>query len=118
MANAPSPMQAEVLRKLAQRQRHPGELHKAWLAQCVRSGWAIVGAGKNGLATITMAGREAIGAAPKQKVRVPCPDCGYEMRVRTGPYGQFYGCQNYPACTGKISIPNAAHDADNVVPIR
>lgn len=31
---------------------------------------------------------------------VKCPDCGSEMKSRTGKYGTFWGCVNYPKCTG------------------
>jgi len=27
-----------------------------------------------------------------------CPWCGGKLVLRTGQYGQFYGCSNYPAC--------------------
>lgn len=27
-----------------------------------------------------------------------CPDCGGKLRERSGPYGRFYGCANYPRC--------------------
>ncbi|MBO5238215.1 MAG: topoisomerase DNA-binding C4 zinc finger domain-containing protein [Lachnospiraceae bacterium] len=27
-----------------------------------------------------------------------CPDCGGKLRERSGPYGRFYGCTNYPQC--------------------
>lgn len=27
-----------------------------------------------------------------------CPDCGGKLRERSGPYGRFYGCTNYPKC--------------------
>ena len=27
-----------------------------------------------------------------------CPDCGGKLRERSGPYGRFYGCMNYPIC--------------------
>lgn len=27
-----------------------------------------------------------------------CPDCGSEMRLREGRYGQFYGCSTWPKC--------------------
>ncbi len=30
----------------------------------------------------------------------PCPDCTTgDLRIRTGPHGQFFGCSNYPDCT-------------------
>lgn len=27
-----------------------------------------------------------------------CPKCGGQLIKRTGPYGSFYGCSNYPSC--------------------
>lgn len=27
-----------------------------------------------------------------------CPECGGKLRERSGPYGRFMGCGNYPAC--------------------
>ena len=27
-----------------------------------------------------------------------CPRCGGKLTLRTGKYGQFYGCSNYPKC--------------------
>jgi hypothetical protein len=27
-----------------------------------------------------------------------CPKCGADLVVREGPYGDFYGCSNYPQC--------------------
>lgn len=28
-----------------------------------------------------------------------CPDCGGKLKERSGKYGKFYGCINYPRCT-------------------
>ena len=33
-----------------------------------------------------------------------CPICGGKTRLRSGPYGHFYSCVNYPKCKGKHSI--------------
>lgn len=27
-----------------------------------------------------------------------CPRCGGQLVLRTGKYGSFYGCTNYPKC--------------------
>lgn len=27
-----------------------------------------------------------------------CPECGGEMRLKSGRYGEFWGCSNYPKC--------------------
>lgn len=32
-----------------------------------------------------------------------CPKCGGELVVRDGPYGNFYGCTNYPNCRYTLS---------------
>lgn len=39
--------------------------------------------------------------------KVPaCPECGKEMVYRKGRYGEFWGCHDYPHCTGSRSIKN------------
>ncbi len=35
--------------------------------------------------------------AGKQTVEI-CPQCGSELRRRSGRFGDFYGCTNYPSC--------------------
>lgn len=32
-----------------------------------------------------------------------CPNCGSIMHLKHGKYGDFWGCSNYPHCTGKVS---------------
>ena len=32
-----------------------------------------------------------------------CPRCNGELKLRTGKYGKFYGCSNYPSC--KFTAP-------------
>lgn len=27
-----------------------------------------------------------------------CPRCGYNLVLRNGKYGNFFGCSNYPKC--------------------
>lgn len=27
-----------------------------------------------------------------------CPECNYPLVVRSGPYGEFLGCSQYPKC--------------------
>jgi hypothetical protein len=34
----------------------------------------------------------------------PCPKCGAAMVERSGAYGEFWGCSNYPECKGLIKI--------------
>jgi hypothetical protein len=40
-----------------------------------------------------------------------CPDCGAETRLRSGRYGQFFGCTRYPDCKG---LQAANHDGEPV----
>lgn len=37
----------------------------------------------------------------KEEVRI-CPRCGGKLVKRTGQYGEFYGCSNFPQCKYKI----------------
>jgi ssDNA-binding Zn-finger/Zn-ribbon topoisomerase 1 len=39
-----------------------------------------------------------------------CPECGEKMVPRSGQFGDFYGCSNYPRCTGIIT-PNRSRTA-------
>ena len=34
---------------------------------------------------------------PKPEVKV-CPKCGFRLKRRTGPYGEFWGCGGFPRC--------------------
>lgn len=34
--------------------------------------------------------------------KIKCPKCGAVMKLRTGKYGKFYGCSNYPKCDGIV----------------
>lgn len=52
--------------------------------------------------------RLLIGEAVKSKsADTRCPKCGSDMRERTGRYGPFLGCSNYPACHGWLPMPSA-----------
>ncbi|GAA0772429.1 hypothetical protein GCM10008908_18680 [Clostridium subterminale] len=42
--------------------------------------------------------------------RPNCPICNSKMVMRKGPYSTFWGCSNYPDCTGTRSI-NSNDDA-------
>ncbi len=33
-----------------------------------------------------------------------CPQCGGELKLRNGKYGQFYGCSNYPKCRYTLKV--------------
>lgn len=35
----------------------------------------------------------------------PCPKCGKEMILRSGKFGPFLGCSDYPNCNGIVNIP-------------
>ena len=40
---------------------------------------------------------------PKEYVNDPCPECGKRMIVKTGRYGKFVTCEEYPTC--KTALP-------------
>ncbi|MBR6149559.1 MAG: topoisomerase DNA-binding C4 zinc finger domain-containing protein [Lachnospiraceae bacterium] len=44
--------------------------------------------------------REKLSAinAKRDNRTMTCPDCGGELRVKTGKYGDFLGCSNFPNC--------------------
>lgn len=35
---------------------------------------------------------------PDEGLYIKCPRCSAKLVVRTGKYGQFCGCKNYPDC--------------------
>lgn len=35
-----------------------------------------------------------------------CPSCGGELKKRSGRYGEFYGCSNYPKCRYTRNVQN------------
>ena len=39
--------------------------------------------------------KDSVDESQETKV---CPKCGAPMVLRSGPYGKFYGCSNYPKC--------------------
>lgn len=41
---------------------------------------------------------EELGKIQAEMPLVICPKCGGEMVKRTGKFGEFYGCSNYPNC--------------------
>ena len=43
-----------------------------------------------------------------------CPRCGAVMREKTGRYGQFLGCSNWPRCNGTRNV----NPTDNSMPIK
>lgn len=40
----------------------------------------------------------------KSSPTVICPLCSSKMKLRTGGYGQFYGCAKYPSCPAVCNI--------------
>jgi ssDNA-binding Zn-finger/Zn-ribbon topoisomerase 1 len=40
-------------------------------------------------------------------MRLSCPACHAPVVLREGPFGKFYGCSRYPACTATINVPLA-----------
>lgn len=51
---------------------------------------------------------EALGKILQEKRKtqpeILCPKCGSEMIKRSGKYGEFYGCSNFPGCRGTRKI--------------
>ncbi len=41
---------------------------------------------------------EQMGKLSKDRTVEICPQCGGELRKRSGKFGDFYGCMNYPNC--------------------
>ncbi|MDP9021496.1 MAG: type I DNA topoisomerase, partial [Actinomycetota bacterium] len=41
---------------------------------------------------------------PEPDERVTCPNCGKPMVRRTGRFGEFYGCVDYPSCKGIVNV--------------
>jgi len=39
-------------------------------------------------------------------VKITCPECGSDMKVKEGKYGQFWSCVRYPKCEGTRDIKN------------
>jgi restriction system protein len=56
--------------------------------------------------------RDLITSAVRSKEpEAKCPNCGSPMRQKTGRFGPFLGCSNYPACHGWRSLPASARPA-------
>jgi restriction system protein len=53
--------------------------------------------------------RELIASTVRSKEpEAHCPSCGSPMREKTGRFGRFLGCSNYPACHGWRPPPASA----------
>lgn len=46
----------------------------------------------------------------------PCPKCGKAMSVRSGKFGLFLGCSDYPNCNGIVNIPRKGELKDDELP--
>lgn len=58
-------------------------------------------------ASVSLGGRKTLPADSGESEHNPrCPICGAPMAARSGRYGEFYGCTNYPSCRGKRNIDN------------
>jgi ssDNA-binding Zn-finger/Zn-ribbon topoisomerase 1 len=51
---------------------------------------------------------------PKKARTVKCPKCGAMMREKTGRYGPFLGCSNYPRCKETRNVTAT----DNLTPMK
>ncbi len=40
----------------------------------------------------------------REPKEIGCPECGFNMRVKEGKYGYFWGCEGYPGCEKTLSI--------------
>jgi DNA topoisomerase I len=47
---------------------------------------------------------EAAARPEPEQTDVPCPNCGKPMLKRSGRFGPFLGCQDYPKCKGVRSL--------------
>lgn len=51
----------------------------------------------NNSAAIQKTGKETVKVYVKNNYHI-CPECGGRLRERSGQYGKFMGCSNYPTC--------------------
>ena len=55
--------------------------------------------------SVNMGSRGTASSPSNAKMQAPkCPVCGAPMTVRSGRYGEFYGCTNYPSCKGTRNL--------------
>lgn len=38
---------------------------------------------------------------------IGCPECGFNMTIKEGKYGYFWGCEGYPGCEKTISLKDS-----------
>jgi restriction system protein len=48
---------------------------------------------------------DLINKSATKRVPTKCPECGSAMREKTGRFGPFLGCSNFPACRGWLPLP-------------
>ena len=50
--------------------------------------------------SVKQANKKSVSIESSDKVirEEPCPNCGNKMILRKGPFGEFWGCSNYPKC--------------------
>ncbi len=53
---------------------------------------------------------------PVEQSDVICEKCGATMVVKTGKYGKFLACPNYPKCKNIVNLEKPADDAKEVLP--
>jgi DNA topoisomerase-1 len=54
----------------------------------------------------TRTGRPVVETWPEKPLK--CPDCGGEVAMRSGRYGPYFGCTNYPKCSFVANTRGAA----------
>lgn len=64
--------------------------------------------GKKAIVTNKQAGSKSAkddsAGASEMMTDEPCPVCGKKMQIKTGRYGKFMACTDYPKCKGKKTI--------------
>lgn len=55
---------------------------------------------------VRLAEKKRFEGKPQKEEGLKCPRCGGELVQRTGKYGKFWGCSNYPKCKYTQAISN------------
>lgn len=45
--------------------------------------------------------------------KLKCPICNKKMTIRVSKFGPFYGCADYPKCTGKLKFTDRYHNVES-----
>ncbi|MDY6761816.1 MAG: topoisomerase DNA-binding C4 zinc finger domain-containing protein [Candidatus Nanohaloarchaea archaeon] len=72
----------------------PRETKQTMCIHCGRAATRMNGAGQP-------ACKEHKDRDPKE---IGCPECGFNMHIKEGKYGYFWGCEGYPGCEKTLSI--------------